>query len=189
MALTAKDFTPGGWAGYCAFKAEYAEPDTLDFRCPRCKAEPGQLCPGRPLGHAPRQDRMIRAREEWEYDAINSGINAGSEEYPDDKHRSGYRCSVDNHLKYMRRNRARVRKTGEPITTVAFGEWLLTHATKAMPLAYLGLRDQIRPEMDVDEVRALLGDEDEERLAHGVLDRAARDWAKLTGTRAMEPAS
>lgn len=190
--MTADSFTPGGWAGYLAFKAEHAEPHALDFRCPRCKAEPGQLCPGRPLGHSQRQDRASDARQKWEYDAINSGINAGYEEFPDDRHRSGYRCTTDNYLKYMRRNRARVRKPSEPATAVTFGEWLLAHTSRAAPLSYLGVRSRLAPEMGVEDVRSLLAaadvDEDE-WLAHAVLDRAAKDWAKLTGARIEEPTS
>ncbi|SCG64000.1 zinc finger domain-containing protein [Micromonospora halophytica] len=186
MTLTADSFTPGGWAGYLAFKAEYAEPDTLDFRCPRCKAEPGQLCPGRPLGHAQRQDRMIHARQEWEYDAINSGINAGNEEDPDDLHRSGYRCTTDNYLKYMRRNNARVRKPGEPATAVTFGEWLLAHTAKAMPLAYLGLRPSIRPEMDAQAVMDLMGDVGDDGASDRALERAIDQWRHQTGQEVVE---
>lgn len=181
MTLTADSFTPEGWAGYLAFKAEYAEPDTLDFRCPRCKAEPGQLCPGRPLGHTQRQDRMIHARQEWEYDAINSGINAEHEEHPDDLHQSGYRCTTDNYLKYMRRNSARIRRPGEPAATIAFGAWLLAHTSRAMPLAYLGIRPRLRADMGVAEVKRLVDEyADEGSMAYDALDRATRDWARLT---------
>lgn len=50
-------------AAQAAYRAEHAEPSTLDFRCPRCKAEPGQLCPGRPLGHAALTGRSANGHQ------------------------------------------------------------------------------------------------------------------------------
>ena len=163
-------------AAQAAYRAEHAEPHTLDFRCPRCKAEPGQLCPARPLGHAPRQDRMIYAHMMWNLDATNHGCNA-------ENARRGERHRFKTtHLEhYLRRNKARARKPGEPATTVTFGEWLLARTAKAMPLSYLGLRPSIRPEMDAQAVRDLMGDVGDDGASDRALERAIDQWRHQTG--------
>lgn len=95
--------------GRDTYEVTHPEPDTLDFRCPRCKAEPGQPCPGRPYGHAPRQDRMIQARLRWNTDAANHAINLDNERRGDP-----HRYRTDNYERYMRRIGARIRRPGEP---------------------------------------------------------------------------
>lgn len=158
------------------YLAKYAKPDTLDFRCPHCKAEPGQLCPGRPYGHAPRQNKMIQARLRWNTDAANHTINLVNK-----RRGNPYRHRTDHCERYMRRNGARIRYPEEPAATITFGAWLLTHTSRAMPLAYLGIRPHLRADMGVAEVRRLVNEHAEEDLtAYDVLDRATRDWAKLT---------
>jgi hypothetical protein len=168
-------------AAEAAYRVQHAEPHVLDFRCPRCKAEPGQLCPGRPRGHAPRQDRMIYARLMWNLDATNSGSNAENE-----LNGVRHRFKTTHLEQYLRRNKARARKHGEPASTVTFGAWLLAHTPRAMPLAYLGLRDQIHPEMDGPAVLDLLGDVGDDGASDRVLENAIDQWRHQTG---QEPAS
>src|SRR5690606_16899745 len=153
-----------------AYEATHPKPDTLDFRCPRCKAEPGQLCPGRPYGHAPRQDRMIQARLRWNTDAANHVINLDNERRGDP-----HRYRTDHYERYMRRHGARIRRPGEPAATIAFGAWLLAHTSRAMPLAYLGIRPRLRADMGVAEVKRLVDEyADKGSMAYDVLNRAAR---------------
>jgi hypothetical protein len=169
-------------AASAAYKARHAEPHVLDFRCARCKAEPGQLCPGRPRGHAPRQDRMIYAHQMWNLDATNTGMNAEAA-----RRGERHRCTV-THLERCTRRNGRIRKPDEPASTVTFGAWLLAHTPKAMPLAYLGIRDAIAPEMNVQAVRTLLEDSGDLEASQGVLDVAADNWWYQTGQVGEAPA-
>lgn len=88
-----------------AYLAEHPTPEPNWFRCPRCKAEPGQPCQGRvrrDAFHTQRQDMSINGHRLRSLDAANHADNRLNE-----LEGIGQRLRTDHHLKYLQRVGAR----------------------------------------------------------------------------------
>lgn len=84
-----------------AYKAEHPEPMLINFPCPSCGANPADLCSPDPEGCYERHGLLIEAHRLWDMDAVNHSMNLGYERQQDPGHLAGYRCTTDNHVKFM----------------------------------------------------------------------------------------
>jgi hypothetical protein len=94
-------------ADQAAYKAEHPEPVLMNFPCPSCEADPADPCSPDPEGCDERYGLLIEARQLWDFDAVNHSMNLGYERQQDPAHLAGYRCTTDNHIKFMQEHGVR----------------------------------------------------------------------------------